>query len=353
MTKFLATTVSALALAGAVLSGAPAHAQLLGGHLGGGLGGGLPLGSFGGVGSIGADSEMRSVRGSAHGTEAVRAPKKPAAAPIPAVNGTQQLTGAATLPRGAAPTVTGTAAGTGSVAGAGKLVGSGTVTGTVASTGNVTAVTKGALNTRVVDTRVVAIPTVKPGTVFVPALGVRTVAVPSVAVIPAIPDLEVRRTAIYDAGIAPITYAEVPTYIDQQYSALQNDLRGTGVEVIKRNNQIVLEMPSDVTFAFNKYDIQPRFYGVLREVAQTLAKYPATYVDVDGHTDAIGSYAYNQVLSEKRAGTVAEFLAARQVNPARMHVEGFGKTEPIASNATISGRAANRRVEIVLTPYAA
>jgi len=177
------------------------------------------------------------------------------------------------------------------------------------------------------------------------------VAVP--ALVPAIPDVAVRRVAIVNAGIMPITYAEAPAYIDRQYVVLQNDLRGTGVEVIKRNNQIVLEMPSDVTFAFDKHDIQPRFYGVLDAVSRTLGKYPATYVDVNGHTDAIGSYAYNQRLSERRAGAVADYLADRSVNGARMHVQGFGKPEPIASNATISGRAANRRVEIILTPYAA
>ena len=177
------------------------------------------------------------------------------------------------------------------------------------------------------------------------------VAVP--AIVPAIPDVAVRRVAIVNAGIVPITYAEAPAYIDRQYVVLQNDLRGTGVEVIKRNNQIVLEMPSDVTFAFDKHDIQPRFYGVLNAVSRTLGKYPATYVDVNGHTDAIGSYAYNQRLSERRADAVADYLADRSVNGARMHVQGFGKTEPIASNATISGRAANRRVEIILTPYAA
>lgn len=177
------------------------------------------------------------------------------------------------------------------------------------------------------------------------------VAVPNV--VPAIPDVAVRRVAIVNAGIAPITYAAVPAYIDRQYVVLQNDLRGTGVEVIKRNNQIILEMPSDVTFSFNKFNIQPRFYGVLNTVSRTLAKYPATYVDVNGHTDAIGSFTYNQRLSERRADAVADYLADRSVNGARMHVQGFGKTEPIASNATVSGRAANRRVEIILTPYAA
>ena len=177
-------------------------------------------------------------------------------------------------------------------------------------------------------------------------------AVNTVVAVPAITNVEVRRAAIVNAGIVPIPYAQVPYYVDDEYVVLQDDLRGTGVVVEKQGQQIVLEMPSDVTFAFNKYDIQPRFYGVLDAVSRTLAKYPASYVDVYGHTDAIGSYAYNEVLSEKRADSVADYLAANHVNPARMYVRGFGKTEPVASNATIEGRAANRRVEIVLTPYA-
>lgn len=186
----------------------------------------------------------------------------------------------------------------------------------------------------------------------VPALAVPDVTRVTTAVhVPAIPDVEIRRAAIVNAGIAPVAYSDVPVYVDQQYIVLQDELAGTGVRVEKHGEQIVLDMPSDVTFAFNKYDIQPRFYGVLNAVSRTLAKYPATYVDVNGHTDAIGSYAYNQVLSERRADTVAAYLAARDVNPARMHTQGFGKTEPIASNATIEGRAANRRVEIILTPY--
>jgi len=189
--------------------------------------------------------------------------------------------------------------------------------------------------------------------VAVPTVSRVTTVVNVPTIVPAIPDVAVRRVAIVNAGIAPITYAAAPAYIDRQYVVLQNDLRGTGVEVIKRNNQIVLEMPSDVTFAFNKHDIQPRFYGVLNAVSRTLAKYPATYVDVNGHTDAIGSFTYNQRLSEYRADAVAGYLSDRSVNGARLHVQGFGKTEPVASNATIMGRAANRRVEIILTPYAA
>ena len=174
----------------------------------------------------------------------------------------------------------------------------------------------------------------------------------SVAV-PTLPNLAVRRTAIIEAGIAPVVYDEIPAYVDRQYVVLQDELRGTGVNVRKQGQQIVLDLPSDVNFAFDRSDIQPRFYLTLNAVSRVLARYPSTYVDVNGHTDAIGSYGYNQALSERRADAVADYLADRSVNPVRMHVAGFGKTEPIASNATVSGRAANRRVEIILSPVEA
>ncbi len=174
-----------------------------------------------------------------------------------------------------------------------------------------------------------------------PRRATTTTSVNSQIVVPAVPNVASSAQAI-----------RVPAYVDHQYVVLQDDLRGTGVVVHKRGDQIVLDLPSDVNFAFNKSDIQPRFYRVLNAVSRTQSRYPATYVDVNGHTDSIGSYSYNQVLSERRADQVADYLASRDVNDARLHVEGFGKTKPIASNATVEGRAANRRVEIILTPYA-
>lgn len=182
------------------------------------------------------------------------------------------------------------------------------------------------------------------------------VAVPTVAArisVPAAPLIVERRTAIIDAGIAPVVYDDVPAYVDRQYVLLQDELRETGINVRKHGEQIVLELPSDVNFAFDRYNIQPRFYSALNAVSRVLAQYPSTYVDVNGHTDAIGSYSYNQLLSERRADAVANYLAARSVHPVRMQVQGFGKSEPIATNATIQGRAANRRVEIILTPVEA
>jgi outer membrane protein OmpA-like peptidoglycan-associated protein len=331
MTKVLTTTVSlALTLA---LCG-PAQAQLMrgglgggfGGSLGGGFGRGLPIEGSGTLnGSI--DAGDRAARSTTHTGETTRAPKvrTPTATAKPtdtrtALTATTAAT--ATVPATAGATVRAPALTAAPVTAALR-----DVHGRVVTAGDRVA-------TRVGTARAV-----------VEGDGAHVVFVP------AIPDYAVRRTAIIESGIVPIAYADAPAYIDTQYQVLQNDLRGTGVDVVKRGQQIVLEMPSDVTFAFDKYDIQPRFRPVLDAVAQTLSKYSATYIDVDGHTDAIGSMAYNQVLSEKRAFSVANYLSERQVTPVRMHVEGFGKTEPIASNATIAGRAANRRVEIVLTPY--
>ena len=141
---------------------------------------------------------------------------------------------------------------------------------------------------------------------------------------------------------------EVDHYMDTQERVLSRDLEGSGVTVERRGELVVLKLPADVTFAFNKSDVQPRFWRTLNAVARTIDDFNRTDVEIMGHTDAIGSDSYNYALSERRAGAVADFLAERGADSHRLVVEGFGKTEPVASNATIEGRAANRRVEIVL-----
>lgn len=159
-----------------------------------------------------------------------------------------------------------------------------------------------------------------------------------------------RREAIVASGVAVIPERQADIYIDREVLELQQGLAGTGVEVVRRGQEIALILPSDVTFAFDKSDIQPKFFPVLNEVARALNRYPSTFVDISGHTDAIGSLAYNQRLSERRADTVASYLTGRGALPDRLYARGFGKTEPIASNSSIEGRAANRRVEIDLRP---
>jgi outer membrane protein OmpA-like peptidoglycan-associated protein len=88
----------------------------------------------------------------------------------------------------------------------------------------------------------------------------------------------------------------------------------------------------------------------LNKVAQTLAQYQSTYVNVNGFTDSVGSDAVNMRLSQQRADAVANYLKGNGVNPARITSTGFGPANPVASNDTDLGRAQNRRVEIKLTP---
>jgi outer membrane protein OmpA-like peptidoglycan-associated protein len=159
--------------------------------------------------------------------------------------------------------------------------------------------------------------------------------------------------ALFEGGVTVLAAPDAYVYMDRQAEDLRRDLSGTGVAVVREGDGILLQLPTDVTFAFDKSDIRERFVPVLEAVAHTLNDYPATYVDVIGHTDAVGSYSYNQALSERRAASVAGFIEQRERIPARLYVAGRGKLEPIESNATVQGRAANRRVEILLHPYTA
>jgi outer membrane protein OmpA-like peptidoglycan-associated protein len=88
----------------------------------------------------------------------------------------------------------------------------------------------------------------------------------------------------------------------------------------------------------------------LTNMAATLRRYPSSFVDVIGHTDSTGSAEYNQRLSERRAQAVADVLLARGVKSERVVAYGYGLTKPVATNDTAEGRAANRRVEIKITP---
>ncbi|WP_315759945.1 OmpA family protein [Sphingomonas sp. Y38-1Y] len=161
-----------------------------------------------------------------------------------------------------------------------------------------------------------------------------------------------RTEKIVGAGIGALAGAGVGAYMDRQERELRERTAGTGVEVVRRGDELVLDMPSGITFGFDSSAVKPEFRSTLDRVADTLRRYEQTYVDVYGHTDSVGSDSYNQALSERRAGAVAEYLTSRGVQSARLATRGFGKTEPIASNETEEGRAQNRRVEIKLVPIA-
>jgi outer membrane protein OmpA-like peptidoglycan-associated protein len=160
-----------------------------------------------------------------------------------------------------------------------------------------------------------------------------------------------RKNALIGAGIGALAGGAVGNYMDRQQAEFRRSLEGSGVMIRRNGDQIVLVMPSDVTFAVDKSDVQPQFTRVLDDVARTLNAYPQTTIDVVGHADSSGGADYNQGLSERRASAVADYLTRQgRVLPDRIFVAGMGARQPIADNATAAGRAQNRRVEIILRP---
>jgi len=159
-----------------------------------------------------------------------------------------------------------------------------------------------------------------------------------------------RKSILIGAGIGALAGGSVGYYMDQQENKLREQLRNTGVSVTRDGNNIILNMPGNVTFATNSSDISANFYQVLNSVALVINEFEKTYVDVTGHTDSTGADDYNMQLSVARASSVARYLESRNVLSQRIYTKGMGETRPIASNDTPEGRARNRRVEIILSP---
>jgi len=111
---------------------------------------------------------------------------------------------------------------------------------------------------------------------------------------------------------------------------------------------LIMSMP-DVLFAFNKYDLKPDAKVILAKISGILLSYPDLKVQVNGYTDNVGSPSYNQKLSEERADAVHDFLVAQNVPAAEVTAQGYGESDPVADNDTSTGRAQNRRVELVVS----
>jgi len=159
-----------------------------------------------------------------------------------------------------------------------------------------------------------------------------------------------RKTALKGAVLGAGVGGGAGYYMDVQEAKLRQQLQGTGVSVTRVGDSIVLNMPGNVTFQTGNANINAGFYQVLDSVAVVLKEYDNTLVNIAGHTDSVGDAAYNQRLSEQRAGSVANYLRSQQVVAARLAIRGYGENSPVASNQTKQGRAQNRRVEITLTP---
>lgn len=162
--------------------------------------------------------------------------------------------------------------------------------------------------------------------------------------------VERRQRALVGAGVGGLAGAGIGAYQDRQEAELRRRMAGTGVDVVRQGDNITLNMPGNITFAFDSSNLSPQFYPVLDNVASTLTQYNQTMIEVAGHTDNVGTDQYNQALSERRANAVAAYLTGKGVMQQRMMVVGAGETHPIASNDTEAGRAQNRRVEITIVP---
>ena len=165
--------------------------------------------------------------------------------------------------------------------------------------------------------------------------------------------VERRQHALIGAGIGALAGGAIGHYQDKQEAALRAELEGTGVSVVRNGDNITLNMPGSVTFATDSSDLSPAFFSVLNSVGKVLAKYEQTVVEVAGHTDSTGSDSYNQGLSERRASSVTAYLTGQGVIDQRLITLGMGEARPVADNASVPGRQANRRVEITMVPLTA
>ncbi|HEX5766192.1 MAG TPA: OmpA family protein [Woeseiaceae bacterium] len=162
--------------------------------------------------------------------------------------------------------------------------------------------------------------------------------------------VERRQQAMILAGVGALAGGAVGNYMDRQESKLRAELQGTGVSVTRIGDNITLNMPGNVTFATDSSDLSPAFFDVLNSVGKVMKEYNKTVVEVAGHTDSTGSDSYNQSLSERRAGAVAQYLRSQQIGSERLITVGMGETRPVADNGSADGRQANRRVEITMVP---
>jgi outer membrane protein OmpA-like peptidoglycan-associated protein len=162
-----------------------------------------------------------------------------------------------------------------------------------------------------------------------------------------------KKRALIGAGVGALAGGAVGSYMDKQEDELRRVMRDSGVTVTRKGEDIVLNMPGNITFRTDSADLNAQFFKVLDGVAQVAKKYDKTIIEVAGHTDNTGDAGYNRQLSQRRADSVARYLTSRGVADTRLMTAAGGEEHPVASNSTEQGRAANRRVEVTIAPLTA
>lgn len=152
--------------------------------------------------------------------------------------------------------------------------------------------------------------------------------------------------AIIGAAVGGTAGALIGRHMDKQAEELKRDLEGAEVERVGEG--ILITFHSGLVFDTNSSSLTATTKTNLSDLAKTLKKYDDTNVLVEGHTDNVGEDKYNQSLSERRAASVKDFLAAQGVDSGRLETKGYGESQPIASNDTDAGKHQNRRVEVAI-----
>ena len=152
--------------------------------------------------------------------------------------------------------------------------------------------------------------------------------------------------AIIGAVVGGVAGGIIGAQMDKQAKELEQNIKGAKVERVGEGIQVTFA--SGLLYDFDSDVVKPEARTNLKELANSLDKYPGTDLMIIGHTDQVGSLDYNQHLSERRSSAAATYLTSQGVNGSRISTRGLGETEPIATNDTEAGRATNRRVEVAI-----
>lgn len=148
------------------------------------------------------------------------------------------------------------------------------------------------------------------------------------------------------AAVGGAAGALIGNYMDKQAAEIERDIEGARVERVGEGIKITFD--SGILFDVNRANLKDDSRAELTKLATILNKYDDTNILLAGHTDATGSDQYNLELSRRRAQSVSDYLSVQNVNSERFTVQGYGESDPIASNETADGRAQNRRVEVAI-----
>ncbi|MCO4817378.1 MAG: OmpA family protein [Planktomarina temperata] len=161
-----------------------------------------------------------------------------------------------------------------------------------------------------------------------------------------------KKGAIVGAIVGAAAGNAIGQTLDEQAADLRRDLNNNQVNVTNTGSELIVTMPQDILFALDSAAVRSDLRRDLGVVAGNLQAYPNSTISIEGHTDNTGTANYNRILSQRRANAVADILVNNGVPPARLYAVGRGDNEPVASNLSVTGRAQNRRVEIVIRPNA-